>query len=320
MLASYFVVLLHLRRPRGPGRRTSFLAQAAGIVVGLAGWNINVQLMGPIEDFVGPGSIVWYGHEFHESTIVLATQALIAFWLGFGVYRVMCGELQKPTWPWGWPAASFFIIAYLLGFMLPLDPGRPLTLVLVPSAVVSTMLFYAALLGDGKDGVKLRWFVRSIATADIARAARLFPTWLFSFVLAAVAVLALAILGPDDPRTALSDFYREFLGRTEWNIRSHLAWAVALILFMVRDTALVLHLNMSTRTRAPDIAAIVLLATGYGVLPLLLAFIGPDWLLAIVVPWPFAHPAVTLVGPFVTLLPLLWLVMGRWRALAPRPA
>ena len=286
----------------------------------MIGWNIDVQLMAPIEDFVGPGSIDWYGHAFHETAVVLATQAMIAFWLGFGVYRVMCGELQKPTWPWGWPAASFFVIAYLLGFMLPLDPGSPMTLALVPAAVVSVVLFYAALLGDGKDGIKLRWFVRSIATGEFARAARLYPTWLFSILLAAVAVLALAILGPDDPRTALTDFYREFLGRTEWHIRSHLAWAVATILFMVRDTVLVLYLSMATRTRAPDIAAIVLLATGYGVLPLLLAFIGPDWLLAIVVPWPFAHPAVTLAGPFVTLLPLLWLLMGRWRALAPRPA
>ena len=317
-LTSFFVVLLHLRRPRGPGRRTSFLAQAAGIVVGLIGWSQDFQFMAPLGDFVGRGYVVWYGYEFIEATIGLLTQAVIVLWLGFGVYRVMCGELQKPTWPWGWPAASLFGIAYLLGFMLPLDKGDPLAFVLVPAALVSVVLFYAALLGDGKDGVKLRWFVRSMATGDIDRAARLFPTWLFSFLLAAVAVLAYAIAGPDDPRNAVADIYREFLGRSAWDIRSHLAWAAALILFMVRDTLLVLHLNMSTKSRAPDIAAIVLLATGYAVLPLLLAFVGPDWLLAIAVPWPFTHPAITLAGPLVTLLPLLWLLMGRWRALAPR--
>jgi hypothetical protein len=89
---------------------------------------------------------------------------------------------------------------------------------------------------------------------------------------------------------------------------------------MLRDAALVLYLSMSARARSPDIAATVLLATSYIVLPLLLGFVAPAWTLAFAVPWPFAHPAIALAGPLATLLPIGWLLARRWGALAPHPA
>jgi hypothetical protein len=319
MLASFFVVLLHLRRPRGPARRTSFLAQATGIAVGLLGWNVDTQLMGPLAQTVGLDGILWYGTSYRETTIVLATQIALAFWLGFGVYRAMCAELQKPTLPWGWPLVSAFVIGFLLGFVLPLDPGQPIAFALVPVALAALVLFYGALLGDGKDGIKLRWFLRALATGDVLRASRMFPSWLFSLILAAILIIALAVIVPADRPAILSDIYRQLIGFATFRVDSYLAWASAVILFMLRDVALVLYLNISTRARSPDVAATVLLATSYIVLPLLLGFVAPDWTLAVAVPWPFAAPAITLAGPLATLLPLLFLLARRWRALAPHP-
>jgi len=324
MLTAFLVVLLHLRRPRGPARRTSFLAQAAGLAVGLVGWNLDAQFMGPLAETFGPGGIVWYGTGYRESTIVLGTQAALAFWLGFGVYRAMCGELQKPTWPWGWPLVTGFVMAYLLGFVLPLDEGEPVADVLFPVALAGVALFYAALLGDGKDGIRLRWFKRALVAGDASRAARLFPSWLFSFVIAAILILALAVSIPrfdltNGPRLLLG-IYRDLLGPVVPQIQSYLAWAGAVVLFMLRDLALVLYMNISAKARSPDIAATVLLAMSYIVLPLLLAFVAPDWTMAVALPWPFAHPGIVLAGPLVTLLPMLLLLNRRWRALAPRPA
>ncbi|MDZ4737649.1 MAG: hypothetical protein SGJ07_14995 [Rhodospirillaceae bacterium] len=316
MLTSFLVVLLHLRRPRDPGRRASFMAQAAGVAVGLLA---SSTAGGFLDEFTvdHPYTVLWYGERIAEPMFLLATQAALALWLGFGVYRAMCGELQKPTWPWGWPAVSAFVLAYLLGFLLPLERGESPSMALMGAAIVSVALFYAALLCDGKDGIRLRWFLRAIAGGDIGRAARLFPSWLFSFVLAAVLIVVWAMSSPDAQTYEMFDLYDDFTDRDSIGGGSLLAWSVAAILFMLRDTALVLWLNMSPKTRSPDVAAAILLAVNYGILPMLLSFVAPDEAYAIVMPWPFGHPAIAIAGPLATLLPIAYLLWRRWRSLAP---
>jgi hypothetical protein len=319
MLTSFLVVLLHLRRPRDPGRRASFMAQAAGIAVGLLAANTDGAIL---QDFGFDHSftIVWYGERFTESLFLLATQAALAVWLGFGVYRAMCGELQKPTWPWGWPLVTLFILGYLLGFLMPIDPGASASIAYFAAAIAAAVMFYAALLCDGKDGIRLRWFLRAIAARDINRAARLFPSWLFSLVLAAILVLAWTYSARDGRAYELFEAYAGYLDRVDFSIGSLYAWAVAAILFMLRDTALVLWLNMSPKARSPDVAAAILLAVNYGILPLLLSFVASLDTLAIALPWPFGNPAIAIGGPLVTLLPISYLLWRRWRSLAPHPA
>ncbi|MEX0807130.1 MAG: hypothetical protein WD044_00235 [Dongiaceae bacterium] len=317
MLTSLLVALLHLRRPRDPGRRASFMAQAAGVAVGLIASSTASGFLGEFT-VDHPYTVIWYGERITEPLFLLATQGALALWLGFGVYRAMCGELQKPTWPWGWPAVSAFVLAYLLGFLLPLDPDESSSIVLMAAAVVAVTLFYAALLCDGKDGIRLRWFLRAIAGGDISRAARLFPSWLFSLVLAAILIVVWATASPDARSYEMFDLYDDFTDREGIGASSLLAWAVAAILFMLRDTALVLWLNMSSRARSPDVTAAILLAVNYGFLPMLLSFVAPDEVFAIVMPWPFGHPAMAIAGPLVTLLPIAYLLLRRWRSLAPR--
>jgi hypothetical protein len=318
MLTSFLVVLLHLRRPRDPGRRASFMAQAAGVAVGLLAANTD---LGIVQEFgIERGfTVFWYGNAVSEPLFLLASQAALVLWLGFGVYRAMCGELQKPTWPWGWPLVSAFVLAYLLGFLLPLDPGQSPSTVLIVAAIAATGLFYAALLCDGKDGIRLRWFLRAIGS-DSSRAARLFPSWLFSFALASILIAAWAIYARGGHAYELFDLYDELTDRNGIGVGSLFAWAAAAILFMLRDTALVLWLNMSPKSRTPDVGAAILLAMNYAILPMLITFIAPLDALAVAVPWPFGHPALAIAGPLATLLPISYLLWRRWRSLAPHPA
>jgi hypothetical protein len=96
------------------------------------------------------------------------------------------------------------------------------------------------------------------------------------------------------------------------------AWAVAAILFTLRDLLILLFLNFGKRARSPDLAALIYLAILYWVIPGILGFLGRGWIQALFLPWPLEGPWIAIGMPLAEVLLLALLTWRRWRALAPR--
>jgi hypothetical protein len=318
LAVSLLAVLLQRGRPRAGGRRSSLIAQLLGIVAGV--------LLSP----AGPGlldlghievsfMIDWYGFEARPNNFFLAAAASFLVWALFGVYRALCADLQKPVWPWAWTVFSIYVIAFFAGFT---DASAKAMGVdwLVVAVPIAAVLFYVAIFADNKDSVRYRWFLLSLKAGDLARAARLMPLWLPSLPLTAGLVLALGLRTDQADPAPIQPLFYDLFKIADVHLLPATAWAVAAILFALRDLLILLFLNFGKRARSPDLAAFIYLAILYWVIPGILGFLGPGWIQALFLPWPLEGPWVAIGAPLAEVAVLALLTWRRWQALAPRLA
>lgn len=316
MAVALLVVLQQRGRGRAGGRRSSLIAQGLGIAAGFA-----LSPAGPgLLDRRGPYSrygLEWYGLDVAPDLFFLLAAAGFLAWALFGVYRAMCADLQKPVWPWAWTAFSLYVIAFLGGFAMSGENalGVDWLMVAVPAAAV---LFYVALFADGKDSVRYRWFLLSARDGDWARAARLMPLWLPSLPLLAVLAVALGIRTDQGDPAQIQPLFYDLFKIADVELVPATAWAVAAVLFVLRDLLLVLFLNFGTKSRSPDLAAFIYLAVLYWIVPGILGFLAPGWIQALFLPWPLSGPVLAICAPLAEVVLLAVLVGRRWRVLAPR--
>ncbi|MFZ5789844.1 MAG: hypothetical protein ACOY3L_04020 [Pseudomonadota bacterium] len=315
MAVALLVVLLQRGRGRAGGRRTLIaqgLGIAAGFVLSPTGPGL-LNLRSPYSRY----SMEWYGLGVSPDLFFLVAAAGFLAWALFGIYRAMCADLQKPVWPWAWTAFSLYLIAFLGGFAMPGENalGVDWLMVAVPAAAV---LFYVALFADGKDSVRYRWFLVSVRSGDWARAARLMPLWLPSLPLLAGLAVALGIRTDQGDPTRIQPLFYDLLGIANVEVLPATAWAVAAILFALRDLLLVLFLNFGPKSRSPDLAAFIYLAVLYWIVPGILGFLAPGWVQALFLPWPLSGPFVAICAPAAEVVLFAVLAWQRWRALAPR--
>jgi hypothetical protein len=316
LAVSLLVMLLQRGRGRVSSRRSSLIAQGLGIIVGV--------LLSP----AGPGlldlghievsfMIDWYGLEARPNNFFLAAAVGFLAWALFAVYRALCADLQKPVWPWTWTLFSIYVIAFFAGFA---DASAKAAGVdwLVMAVPIAAVLFYVAIFADTKDSVRYRWFLLSLGSGDLARAARLMPLWLPSLPLMAGLVLALGLRTDQTDPARIQPLFHDFFRIADIQVLPATAWAVAAILFALRDLWILLFLNFGKRARSPDLAAFIYLAILYWVIPAILGFLGRGWIQALFLPWPLEGPWVAIGAPLAEVAVLALLTWRRWQALAPR--
>jgi hypothetical protein len=316
LAVSLLAVLLRRGRARAGSRGSSLIAQGLGIAAGL--------LLSP----AGPGlldlshievsfMVDWYGLEARPNDFFLAAAAGFLAWALFAVYRALCADLQKPVWPWAWTLFSVYVIAFFGGFTDEATKARGIDW-LVVAVPIAALLYYAAIFADNKDSVRYRWFLLSLKSGDWGRAARLMPLWLPSLPLMAGLAIALGLRTDQTDPTLMQPLFYDIFRIADVKVVAATAWAVAAILFTIRDLLILLFLNFGKRARSPDLAALIYLGILYWVIPAILGFLAPGWIQALFLPWPLEGPWIAIGVPLAEVVLMALLTWQRWRALAPR--
>ena len=256
--------------------------------------------------------VEWYGLQL--PMLDFATLSLIAFagWALTSAYRNMRLELQFRNQPWVWLGFMAFLIVYLGGFVpdttvpalaesLGEAMSQPLLLRLALGSGLAVLLAYGGIFTERKDPIRLARLVEHLKMQQWRQAAEQLPLWSVNLALAAALGAALVIAG-----------FSLLTVRTAIEL---LAGIAALLLFAVRDFALVLWCNFGKPVKRADASALVYLGVLYFVLPMLLSAFGGQLLMGLTLPYAsFSQPIWVLAG-------MAWAAAGldllrrRWRAL-----
>ena len=227
-------------------------------------------------------SVSWYGMSFSWSNFIVCSLVGFTGWVLLGAHRALRAELQFRNHPWGWIAFALFLQVYAAGFLnQPLFSapaaaalaGWPsLTLMtarLALAALIALTFGYCFLLSERKDSIRLSRLLRQNGWAQRID---LIPLWAINFGLAGVTAAIMVLVAA----VQLRDWH---------SIVALLAGSVAVMLFAVRDTALVLWCNLGSNSRRADAAALVYLAVLYLLLPMLMGLLHLGGLVGLVQPW-----------------------------------
>ena len=270
--AAALACAMALVRKRRADRGVSVtLCHFAGLIVSvLLFWNVFGW-------FLSAGRVDWFGFDIDAGPFTLASAAAFLFWSFLSVLRLMRAELLYRIRPWAWAAFAVFIALWGLGLahhLLVLSGAGVVPWLALPFVVVA-LLVYAAFLLEQKDQVRLRSWLRQIAALRLARAARDAPAWAQLFAMSLVLAAAVAIATPFDAADAVLAGY----------VVAHApAMAISAVLFLLRDLALLLSVNLSANPRRGDGSGLVYLMLLYVLAPLLARALGDPSLVAIFLP------------------------------------
>lgn len=285
--------LVQLRLRSGVQRFHVTFAQIVGILV-------SVQLA-PFEHFVDV-TVAWYGMTFDAFEFALLSTALFTVWAWVGCYRLMRAELQYRSWPFAWCAFLVFLLVYFdglsgqyFGLFSPLARFSADEAFLWQAGGFMTVVSacWLAMLLEPKSIVRLRRLFERLGRGDLGRALGDLPVFVAGLPILAVAAVLLS-LGKPEPGLLL-------------------AQAASLILFLLRDAALVYYVVLSGSRRG-HLAALVYLVLLYGVVPGILAGADAGSLLAAFVPLAMKAPVIGLVGPAVQAAAFAFLLSTRLTA------
>ncbi len=309
--ALFFSLLLSRGRPQRVGLRVT-LAQILAIgvsvpfIAGAAARGI---------DLGSPPILSWYGIEIAVDDFVLATNLLVVAWGIFGCYRLMRVALQCRTSFLGWLAFTVFLAAYCAGldatsqrFGLDL-PGERVLDGWLTAFAVSLALTYAAAFAEPKSIVRLRRWLLDLGRMAFGRAALDTPSWMVSGAVCLVCALnAISLL----------------MGGGNAGVDNPVWLIVAVVLFAVRDIALLYAVTLDHRHNRGHLAAMVYLVVLYVLIPGLLAGMNADTLIAAFLPVPGASPWLGTLPVLVQILVVLGILVSRVQRLgseaAPSPA
>ncbi len=259
--------------------------------------NLGVMLYRAV---ASDATLHWFDFELPRSEFLLVSLLAFTGWAVLAAHRAMRAELQFSNQPWSWIAFVIFIQTYAAGFIdhLPqVTDGTWLASLSTGSirwclAALLPLLFgYCFLLTERKDPVRLARLVALIQLRQQLRAIALMPIWAISFLLTAL--------------TALLAVIAVMLAVPNWQVAIGLAAGFsAVLLFAVRDIALVLWCNLGSHQRRADGAALAYLAVLYGLLPVLIIGLDSTQLMGLVV------PALSFNEPFWLLAAAAWAAAG----------
>lgn len=240
--------------------------------------------------------VEWYGARIPTLDFWLGSLAAFAAFALAGVWIRVRRELRFRTLPLAWPAFVLFAAGWgggLAGGDLRGHRGAWLV-----AFAVAVALTWLAALADRKDPVALRRLVRAARERRWRRVAEELPPWLAALP---VVLAGWAALVAGAGRRAEAD-------------PAALRWiATALVLFLVRDLAVLVHLAHGARPRRADLFAVVLLGASYVLLPLVLSAVELKAAAALFYPQP-ERGAWSAAGALVQLAVVAWLLARRWRA------
>jgi hypothetical protein len=240
----------------------------------------------------------WYG--LATSTLEFAVCSLVAFsaFAVAGVWVRIRRELRVRTLPVVWPAFVLFLMVWTGGF--PDTGAHPRAAgALLAAFGVAVLLAWGAAIADRKDPVALRRLARAVTERRWRRCAEELPPWLVALPLV-VAAWAPLFVRPQLLEGLAGDH--------------ELRWTItAVVLFLLRDFALLVYLNLGARPKRADLFALVVFLVGYLLVPLVLSAGGAKPLAALFFPDPERGP-LSAMGALFQVVVAGRLLATRWRA------
>ncbi|MCF6230652.1 MAG: hypothetical protein L3J62_07665 [Gammaproteobacteria bacterium] len=240
----------------------------------------------------------WYGLLISELVFMALSSVVFCGWALLALYRTMGEELQLKHRPLVWLSFSLFLIFYALGFS-PVAGSDTLELNLAGAFFITLFLCYMMIFIERKEPLELRRFQVTRAQQGWYAASAHLPCWLVSVV---VLVLGLLLQWIDAPQMG----FMETLLRLDQVV-------LLLLLFLLRDIAIVIYFNLTKQTQRADATALVYLLLLYLLLPMLFSAMGMTTLNNLLMPVFTASPWMTMISGVVQLGVVGWLIYQRWR-------
>ena len=214
-----------------------------------------------IYDFDGKSTVHWFFWTITPDWFSVITIWLFAIWAVIAVYRMMRAELQHRTIAWGWLAFTLFLTLYSIGLIVDVNtsqetPDRHLVITFQCAVII----LYIALFTQK---INITGYHALFDNWKRGRAGlHLIPSWIPILILLACLAVAMSIpaAGGVEPGVRLHGELAAFLRE----IRAFSPiWVWAVVLFVMRDSALLLFLNFNANARRPNSAAFLYLLLAY---------------------------------------------------------
>lgn len=251
----------------------------------------------------------WYGYGIPGDDFALFCVGLALFWSVLGLYRTMREELAFNDPPLVWIAFLLFLFGFSGGWIYGVAPDKhwvpdlPVHALmhLVICAALAGLATYGLVFSERKDWLRLRRMSAHWHAGDRRRAFALMPKWMASMMVCVLVVLILSVA--------------TLLSLATMNAIAWVCVFLALLCFLIRDTALVLALNFVRDQRRADTAAALYLLLLYVLLPALLAALNLQiaWA-AVLPPLVYEQPPWLIAGLLQTAAALDF-ALRRWRQL-----
>ncbi len=232
-------------------------------------------------------TILWYTHSFQLSAFAFTSLLLFLGWSLVGLQRSFSKELQYQHIPWIWLLFNVFCIVYFSGlspsentfpvqlsdlnFSILKDVKQQLTHApLYVGFLIAQTLTYFALFTDTLSFIRYKYFITRLQERNIIETLQQLPWWPISFVLMLV-IGIVVIIAQQQPGSLMENF-------------SPAVFVITVLLFLVRDIALIHFFNFAQNPRNATGSAVLYLFILYLLLPLLLKALNMESLLPLLVP------------------------------------
>lgn len=210
----------------------------------------------PFQESVEGPMAYWYFWQFPLEWFWQGVLWLLVGWGVLGVWRLMRSELQMPGSPLPWGGFVVFLMILIGGFLPGIEyhlaredwAGWNLTqgTELVPPFLIGALLHYGLLLTEPTDAVMMRRLRGALQAGSRRQLLEALPCWPLGLALTLMVGLATVILLASDTaflHSSEGDIANAFVVE---DIPNATAGAIlSVMLFLLRDTALVLWLNLA---------------------------------------------------------------------------
>ncbi|MBF0283941.1 MAG: hypothetical protein HQL51_05730 [Magnetococcales bacterium] len=245
------------------------------------------------ESFAHPERLTsWYEMNLDHFTTVTLTLLLACSWMWLAAWRAMRSELQVRQYPWAWFLFVLMLVVYLGGFI------QPRAGMVSVGFTISILFFYQNLFSETKDLLLVRQLQHHWRQRNWLQLGNLVPQWVISFFMVLIFWGLSLFFWPTESET--------------WSF----VLLTSIVLFSLRDLALVLFFSLGINPKRRDAAAFFYLSLSYALPILLLSTMSASTResYSLLFYPPFSHPkAVDLLLPLAEAVLLWFLVIARYR-------
>ncbi len=253
-------------------------------------------------------SVVWYGQHYAKGPFLAAMLCLLAAWAVLGAYRMMREALQVASRPWAWPLFLLFLTLLMGGGYIEIGnwPAPRAARLLAALALATTLAAaYLTAFALQRDPLMPRRLHEHWRAGAVGRFWEETPLWLVS-LLCALTATALCVALAATPGAGTSAARLENVGLS----------AIPLLLYAVRDLAILFALGSSGRTDRAELGAVTYLALIYWLVPSILEAISLTGAARLFRPPPWDRP---LFATAVLSIHVAVCAGWAWRCSARRP-
>ncbi|NWG46692.1 MAG: hypothetical protein HXY25_09120 [Alphaproteobacteria bacterium] len=281
------------------------------LIAGLIAASVGSSFWTAAEVAPAGATVSWFAFEPGMRAFFLGSLLIFVLWALIGCYRLMRTELQYRNSPVVFAGFLLYLMAYVAGLGASLELVEPLTragwaemntLYVSLAAAVAYGLLYAMAFLDPKDWVRYRWIGAALGRGAVLPALGALQGWMVAG-LAFLACMGWLLLTAAPVRLA---------GEAVADPR---LFILALVLFVLRDLALILFFNARADTRRGDLGALVCIALLYLVPVAMFGPWGAIGTLALFVPSPEAGSLTSVLSAGVQAALALALLLARLGAM-----